>query len=246
MESVPEKIPAHVAIIMDGNGRWAEQRKLGRIEGHRSGIKTAREIVNYSSEIGIKYLTLYTFSRENWNRPAVEVNMLMRFLEKYLKREAENLFNRNIRFKAIGNLEDLPSGVLKVIDSVTEKTSKCEGMTLQLALSYSGRDEILDAARSLARKVSEGSLDPNNIDEDLFSKALYTAEIPDPDLLIRTSGESRISNFLLWQLAYTELYITDVLWPDFSKDELLKAIRDFTSRERRYGLTREQVVGLVG
>lgn len=238
-----EKIPGHIAIIMDGNGRWAEGRGLSRIKGHRRGIKTARDIVNYASELGLRYLTLYTFSKENWSRPEYEVNTLMLFLEKYLMEEAGNLLERRIRFKAIGELTDLPKSVRKVIEKVESQTKGCEGMVLQLALSYGGRDEIVSAVRSIAQEVKDGRLDVEDISEEAVKSRLYTAGVPDPDLLIRTSGERRISNFLLWQMAYTELYVTDVLWPDFSRDDFLKAIRDYQGRERRFGLTGKQLVG---
>ncbi len=202
--------------------------------------------MNYCSEIGIRYLTLYTFSKENWNRPAFEVDMLMRFLEKYLKLEAENLTERNIRFKAIGDIEDLPGSVARVVNEVEASTAENDGMLLQLALSYSGRDELVSACRKLAREVAEGSKTPEEIDEASINDSLQTSGVPDPDLLIRTSGELRISNFLLWQLAYTELYVTDVLWPDFTTEDLLAAIRDYTGRERRFGLTGKQLIGMVG
>lgn len=241
-----ENIPLHIAIIMDGNGRWAEKKRQSRIKGHKKGIEAAREIVNYSSELGIKFLTLYTFSKENWNRPAVEVDMLMGFLEKYLKKEAESMMSRSIRFRAIGSLDDLPRSVRRVVSEIEALTSENTGMVLQLALSYSGRGEIVDACRTLVNEVTQGRLSLDDIDEEAFGNSLYTRGLRDPDLLIRTSGEKRISNFLLWQLAYTELYVTDVLWPDFNREELLMAIRDFQRRERRYGLTGEQLVGVAG
>ncbi|MBI5643788.1 MAG: isoprenyl transferase [Deltaproteobacteria bacterium] len=239
-----DKLPRHIAIIMDGNGRWAKQRLLNRINGHRKGIDAARDTVRFCREIGIEYLTLYTFSKENWNRPAHEVSMLMRFLESHLKGEEKSLVENNIRFKAIGNIADLPEGVRAVVDGLEEKTRYNSGMVLQLALSYSGREEITKAAREIAQKVYTGALRPEDITEDLFKSFLYTGNAPDPDLLIRTSGEKRISNFLLWQLAYTEIYITDVLWPDFTLSHLEDAIRDYQGRERRFGLVKE--VGAAG
>ncbi|MBI2411660.1 MAG: isoprenyl transferase [Deltaproteobacteria bacterium] len=239
-----EKLPRHIAIIMDGNGRWARQRFLNRINGHRKGIEAAREMVRACRELGVECLTLYTFSRENWNRPAHEVHMLMMFLESHLKGEERNLVDNNVRFRAIGSIGDLPEGVRAVIADLEEKTRYNSGMILQLALSYSGRDEITHAARELARKVREGALAPEDITEEVFNDFLYTKGVPDPDLLIRTSGEKRISNFLLWQLAYTEIHITDVLWPDFTRDHLEEAIRDYQSRDRRFGLVKE--VGVAG
>lgn len=247
MEKVfTEKLPAHIAIIMDGNGRWAEKKRLSRIKGHRKGIEAAKDIVRFSREIGIKYLTLYTFSKENWNRPATEVAFLMGFLERHLRSEAPDLLKNNIRFRAVGNLDDLPSSVRAAVEEVEEKTRGCSGMFLQLAISYSAREELVDAARNIARLACEGKLSLDEIDEERFEGFLSTAGIPDPDLLIRTSGERRVSNFLLWQIAYTEIYTTEVLWPDFTREDLLTAIRDFQARERRFGLTREQLAGVVG
>ncbi len=239
MANNKERLPGHIAIIMDGNGRWARQRLLNRINGHRKGIDAARDTVRYCAEMGIGYLTLYTFSRENWNRPAHEVQALMMFLESHLRGEEKSLMENNIRFRPIGNISELPSGVRAVIADLESKTSKNTGMVLQLALSYSGREEIVSAARELAKKAKDGVLEPEAITEDLFRASLYTKDAPDPDLLIRTSGEKRISNFLLWQLAYTEIYITDVLWPDFSRGDLEEAIRDYQGRERRFGLVKE-------
>ncbi|HEY4707899.1 MAG TPA: isoprenyl transferase [Thermodesulfobacteriota bacterium] len=243
---VRENLPRHIAIIMDGNGRWAKKRLLNRINGHRKGIEAARETVTNCRELGIGCLTLYTFSKENWNRPALEVEMLMRFLEQHLKGEERSLVENNIRFRAIGQIEDLPSGVRDVVSMLEEKTRNNTGMVLQLALSYSGRGEITAAARRIARQVYEGKLLPEEITEETVQSNLYTAEVPDPDLLIRTSGEMRISNFLLWQLAYTEIHITDVLWPDFTKEHLYAAIRDYQKRERRFGLVKEKEVGAAG
>lgn len=231
---------------MDGNGRWAKKRLLNRINGHRKGIDVARDTVRFCRELGIGYLTLYTFSRENWNRPEHEVQMLMKYLEAHLRGEEKTLVENNIRFKAIGSVSELPQGVRDVIDGLEAKTSGNTGMVLQLALSYSGREEITRAARSLAMDVYKGSLLPNDITEEMFQSRLYTGDGPDPDLLIRTSGEKRISNFLLWQLAYTEIYITDALWPDFTRAHLEDAIKDYQKRDRRFGLVKEQEAGAAG
>lgn len=241
-----DKLPRHIAIIMDGNGRWAKKRLLNRINGHRKGIDVARDTVRFCRELGIGYLTLYTFSRENWNRPEHEVQMLMKYLEAHLRGEEKTLVENNIRFKAIGSVSELPQGVRDVIDGLEAKTSGNTGMVLQLALSYSGREEITRAARSLAMDVYKGSLLPNDITEEMFQSRLYTGDGPDPDLLIRTSGEKRISNFLLWQLAYTEIYITDALWPDFTRAHLEDAIKDYQKRDRRFGLVKEQETGAAG
>jgi undecaprenyl diphosphate synthase len=241
-----DKPPRHIAIIMDGNGRWARRRSLPRISGHRRGIEVARDTVTACRELGVKHLTLYVFSRENWNRPVAEVKMLMGLLEKHLKIEARNMIKNNIRFRAIGNIAELPDRVRKVIKRVEDETKDNDGMVLNLALSYSGREEIVGACRAVLKTVAEGKLNVDEISEQTFQRFLYTAGTPDPDLLIRTSGERRISNFLLWQLAYTEIYVTDVLWPDFTRERLVMAIRDFQSRERRFGLTGEQVLGIAG
>jgi undecaprenyl diphosphate synthase len=241
----PENMPRHIAIIMDGNGRWAEKRCLGRINGHRKGVEAARMVVKSCRELGIEYLTLYTFSSENWNRPPAEVKMLMGFLERHLKGETPMMMENGIRFKAIGNIEDLPLSVRNVIADLEEKTSGNDDMVLQMALSYGSRAELTEACRRLARRVESGEITPDDITEDMLGDCLYTAGVPDPDLLIRTSGEMRISNFLLWQIAYTELCISDVLWPDFKKEHLIGAISDFQSRERRFGLTGKQAVKAV-
>jgi len=232
---------------MDGNGRWAKKRLLNRINGHRKGIDVARDTVRHCRELGVEYLTLYTFSKENWNRPAVEVQMLMKLLESHLKGELKTLIDNNIRFKAIGSITDLPMGVRAVIDELESKTAHNNGMVLFLALSYGGREEITRAARVLAARVAGGTLSPDEITEDMFQGCLYTEGAPDPDLLIRTSGEMRISNFLLWQLAYTEIHVTGVLWPDFTREDLLAAIRDYQGRDRRFGLVKEpEGVGAAG
>lgn len=235
-------LPKHIAIIMDGNGRWAEKRSLNRIAGHRMGIKRAKEIIRASREIGIQVLTLYAFSTENWNRPQREISTLMTLLKRFLAAEGKSLIKNDIRLNTIGAIEDLPGDVQDVLREVMEQSRNNTGMVLNAALSYSGRQEIIQAIRKMCRGVSEGRVDPGRIDEKLFSDYLYTAGLPDPDLLIRTSGEYRISNFLLWQTAYTELYITSTLWPDFSKRDLLRAIDDYGMRERRFGLTRQQLV----
>jgi undecaprenyl diphosphate synthase len=241
-----DKAPRHIAIIMDGNGRWAKKRMLPRVYGHRKGIDVARDTVTACRELGVQYLTLFTFSRENWNRPESEVKLLMRLLEKHLKIETRSMVENNIRFRGIGNLAELPPSVRRVIASVEDATRDNDGMCLELALSYSGRDDILGACRSVLESIREGKLKPEELSEETFSTHLYTAGTPDPDLLIRTSGERRVSNFLLWQLAYTEIYITDVHWPEFTREHLEKAIRDFQSRQRRFGLTGEQCLGAAG
>ena len=234
-------LPKHIAIIMDGNGRWAEKRSLNRIAGHRMGIKRAKEVIRACRELGIEVLTLYAFSTENWNRPRREISTLMSLLKRFLSAEGKTLVKNNIRLNAIGSLEDLPGDVRDVLNEVMLQSRHNTGMVLNAALSYSGRNEILQAVKNICRGVSAGSLDPSLIDERLFSDHLYTAGLPDPDLLIRTSGEYRISNFLLWQTAYTELYITGTLWPDFTKKDLHRAIADYGKRERRFGLTRQQI-----
>ena len=234
-------VPKHIAIIMDGNGRWAEKRSLNRIAGHRMGITRAKEIIRACRELGIEVLTLYAFSTENWNRPRREISTLMSLLKRFLSAEGKTLVKNNIRLNAIGSLEDLPGDVRDVLNEVMQQSRHNTGMVLNAALSYSGRNEILQAVKNICRGVSAGSVDPSLIDERLFSDHLYTAGLPDPDLLIRTSGEYRISNFLLWQTAYTELYITGTLWPDFTQKDLHRAIADYGKRERRFGLTRQQI-----
>jgi undecaprenyl diphosphate synthase len=224
-----------VAIIMDGNGRWAQQRRLPRIEGHRAGAESVRAIVRASGELGIEYLTLYAFSIENWSRPRAEVTALMHLLEFYLKQEIPELDKNNVRLAAIGRLHELPGSAQKQLQKSIEALSKNTGLTLVLALSYGGRAELVDAMRSIAREIKAGRLDVADIDEKVISQHLYTRGIPDPDLLIRTSGEMRVSNFLLWQISYAEMYVTDTLWPDFRKPELLRAVEDFSRRHRRFG-----------
>ncbi|UCF66361.1 MAG: isoprenyl transferase [Acidobacteriota bacterium] len=230
-----ERLPRHIAIIMDGNGRWARQRHLPRIAGHRAGIAAVREVLETSARLGIEVLTLYAFSRENWSRPASEVNALMRLLREYVDGELTTLCEKNIRFRTIGRISDLPAPVVEGLARAERATAGNTGMTFLIALSYSGRSEIVDAAVEIAQRVRRGQLDPEAIDEDLVSSTLNTAGLPDPDLLIRSSGERRISNFLLWQIAYAELFITPVLWPDFRRQHLLEAIVDFQARERRFG-----------
>ena len=230
-----QTVPAHVAIIMDGNGRWATQRSLPRIAGHHEGVKTARAIVRAADAIGVRYLTLYAFSTENWNRPEDEVSMLMTLLEHTVQSELPELMQRNVRLRVIGRTEGVPSGVRRGIAKVVDGTRDNTGMQLMMAFNYGGRDELLDAFRRLAVEVRDGRLEPESICEKDVSRALYTADIPDPDLLIRTSGEMRVSNFLLWQIAYTELWITPALWPDFDARALYRAIADFQARTRRFG-----------
>lgn len=231
------KIPAHVAIIMDGNGRWAQAQGLPRIRGHEEGGKRVREIVRAAGEAGVKYLTLYAFSSENWKRPKVEIDFLMNLLSRYLESEKEELQKMNVQFQAMGELNKLSNTIQKKIGEMTQDLSKNTGLVLTLALSYSSRNEITQAVRRISEEAKNGKLKPDSITDEVFSKYLYTKSMPDPDLLIRTSGEYRISNFLLWQLSYTELYITDVFWPDFKKEQFLKALEEYGKRERRYGLT---------
>ena len=237
----PDCIPRHVAIIMDGNGRWAERRGLSRIRGHRQGLEALRGVVRAAGDLGVRYLTLYAFSLENWNRPESEVRELMRLLDRYIDRELDEVTAEGVRVRAIGRLERLPEAIARKIEAAAERTRDNEKMDLVFALSYGGRAEIVDAARALAREVEEGKLDPSAIDEKTFAAYLYDPELPDPDLLIRTGAESRVSNFLLWQIAYTELYTTSVMWPDFTREDLAAAIADFQSRERRFGLTGAQL-----
>ena len=236
-----ENLPRHLAIIMDGNGRWARARMLPRLMGHRKGVQTVRLIVEECSKIGISYLTLFAFSAENWSRPKSEVRSLMTLLKKYIRMEVPRMMRNNIRFNVIGNRSDLPADVACGLNDAMNSTAANCGMTLTLALSYGSRQEILHAAKCVAADIRSGSISPDDLSEDSFSRYLYTAGLPDPDLLVRTSGEMRISNFLLWQLAYTELYFTEVNWPDFNKDELYRALADYQQRERRFGLTSEQL-----
>jgi len=228
-------LPRHVAIIMDGNGRWAKERSLPRIEGHRAGAESARIIIRTAGEVGIKYLTLYAFSVENWNRPKDEVDALMKYLVHYLKTETPELNKNNVRLEIIGQVYRLPEVVQEHLRKSIATLSKNNGLTLIMALSYGGRTEIVDAVRGIASKVKAGMLDPADITEQVFSQHLYTRNVPDPDLLIRTSGEMRVSNFLLWQISYTELYITQTLWPDFRKTQLFAALEEYNRRHRRFG-----------
>jgi undecaprenyl diphosphate synthase len=236
----PARLPKHIAIVMDGNGRWAQARSLPRIVGHREGVKSVDEIVTTCRKFGISALTLYAFSTENWGRTRAEVNALMRILREYLRKELYRMLQENIRFNTIGRISDFPDTIQSLISEVREKTKQNDGMVLTLALSYGARTEIIEAIQKLAHDVQHGLINPDHIDASLFENYLYTADLPDPDLLIRTSGELRISNFLLWQIAYTELYFTPVLWPDFRGNDLLQAIIAFQKRERRFGLTQEQ------
>jgi len=229
-------LPRHVAIIMDGNGRWAKKRHLPRLQGHRVGRESVRTVVRTAAKIGIPYLTLYTFSLENWKRSKEEVGGLMMFLEEVLRAEFEELDENGVQLHAIGRLDMLPANTRHSLDDTMAKLAKNKRLVLTLALSYGGRAEIVDAARRIAEKVKTGEIDALDIDEDTFRRALYEPETPDPDLLIRTSGESRVSNFLLWQIAYAEILVTDVLWPDFRENELIESIEAYQRRERRFGL----------
>lgn len=245
MEQIDKnKLPCHIAIIMDGNGRWAKKRNLSRINGHLKGVEAVREVVTACRELGIKVLTLYAFSIENWQRPKDEVKALMELLKEYLVKERDEMVKNNIRLSAIGQLEDLPPDVRAALYETMKRTSHCDGMILNLALSYGGRSEILFAVRGMLLALKQGKIKEEEIDLTSFPKYLWTRGLPDPDLLIRTSGESRISNFLLYQIAYTELYLTETLWPDFHRQELLKAIVEYQTRERRFGLTSEQINGI--
>ena len=230
-------IPSHVAIIMDGNGRWAKKRMLNRVQGHRKGAETVRTIVECCREIGISILTLYAFSTENWQRPKMEVAALMSLLAKFLKSEQKNMLDNNIRLNAIGQIERLPEHVRQALYEAMTLTKNNEGMIFNLALSYGGRAEIVRMVRDVAIKAKEGRIDPDSITYEVVSDHLYTKGMPDPDLLIRTSGEMRISNFLLCQIAYTEIFVTDTLWPDFSKEEFLRILQNYQHRERRFGST---------
>ena len=233
----PKRLPKHVAVIMDGNGRWAKKRGISRIRGHEKGAEAVRQIVRTSREIGISWLTLYAFSEENWKRPKHEIQALMKLLNRFLKGELKEMQENGIRLKTIGRTQKLPDDTRKILIETIEKTASNKELVLTLALSYGGRQEVMDAIRNIATRIEEGSISASEISEQLVSNALYTAGMPEPDLLIRTSGEYRISNFLLWQIAYTEIYITPTLWPDMGKEEFLAAIEDFQKRERRFGAT---------
>ena len=236
-----DNLPRHIAIIMDGNGRWANQRNLDRSYGHREGVTSVRDVIEAASKIDIRYITLYTFSTENWNRPIEEIDALMSLMIQAIARETPDLIKNNIRLKTIGNISRLPLDTLNALNKCIEDTSSSTGSTLILALSYSSKWEIIEAAKKIALKFKNGELDL--IDESVIDANLTTAGIPDPDLLIRTGGEQRISNFLLWQLAYSELYFTDTLWPDFREADLYEAILDYQNRERRFGKTSAQIKG---
>tara|TARA_B100001540_G_scaffold271749_1_gene255675 strand:+ start:706 stop:1446 length:741 start_codon:yes stop_codon:yes gene_type:complete len=236
-----ENIPNHIAIIMDGNGRWAKEKGLPRIAGHKEGINSVRDITRICGEIGVKYLTLYTFSTENWNRPKKEVNALMSLLLSTIKIEIKELHKKNVKFSTIGNLSFLPKKTESGLKDGIDLTKNNNGLNLILALNYGSRQEIIDSVIDIANRVKSGEIDIDHINETLFSSFLYTKNIPDPDLLIRTSGELRISNFLLWQCAYTEMYLTNTFWPSFREDDLFKAILNYQNRERRYGKISEQV-----
>jgi undecaprenyl diphosphate synthase len=228
-------LPGHVAIIMDGNGRWARQRGLPRIAGHREGINSVREVVRVAGELGIGVLTLYVFSAENWRRPHREIGALMKLLRETTQREIEDLMRNNVRLGIIGRLQDIAPAARKVLLAAVDRTAGNAGLLLNLAINYGGRSELVDAARRMAVDTQQGRLTAEAIDDRVFARYLYTEGLPDPDLLIRTSGEMRVSNFLLWQIAYTEIYVTDVLWPDFRREQLYRAILDYQGRERRFG-----------
>jgi len=235
------KLPQHIAIIMDGNGRWAKDKGKLRIFGHHNGVLSVRDVVEGAVELGVKYLTLYTFSSENWNRPKLEVMVIMELMVSTIHKEIETFMKNNVRLNAIGDLDMLPPKCHRELLNAIDKTSVNTGLVLTLALSYSSRREILQAVKSIAGKVQKGELNIEDIDENTFENNLYTSGMPNPELLIRTSGEYRISNYLLWQIAYAELYFTSKLWPDFRKEDLYEAILDYQKRERRFGLTSEQV-----
>ena len=240
-----ERIPRHVAIIMDGNGRWAKQRNLPRIMGHKAGSESVKNIVKAARELNLQVLTLYAFSTENWKRPSIEIQGLMTLLKTYLKLELQNMLDNDISLRCIGEIEKLPTDVQKILTEVIQETAqKAEGeagLILNLALSYGSRSELVRAARIMAEKCVSGQFEPEDFSEKLFASHLYTADLPDPDLLIRTGGESRLSNFLLWQLSYAELYITETMWPDFNAERFSEVLKYFQSRERRFGQTSEQL-----
>jgi undecaprenyl diphosphate synthase len=237
----PARLPSHVAIIMDGNGRWAMQKGHLRMLGHQHGVQAVRNVTEAAAELGVKFVTLYAFSTENWRRPQEEINALMALLVDTIQSETETLMKNGIRLEAIGNLTQLPPACNKQLQETVEVTKDNHRMTLILALSYSGRWDIIEATRKIARQVKQGRLQPDEIDENVLNSALNTSKYPNPELLIRTSGEQRISNFLLWEIAYAEMHFTPVLWPDFSKDDFYQALLDFQQRDRRFGLTAEQL-----
>jgi len=234
-------IPNHIAIIMDGNGRWAKKRGLPRVAGHHEGVKSVRDIVEACGELNVHILTLYTFSTENWRRPQDEISALMELLVRTLRKEIDDLMKNNVRLTAIGQIENLPGEAAREFREGIEFTRNNSGLNLNLALNYGSREEMIYCVRSIAKEVKSGLINPDSIDASIIQKYLYTASLPDPDLMIRTSGEFRLSNFLLWQLAYTEIYITDILWPDFRRGQLYRAINDFQHRERRFGKVSEQI-----
>jgi undecaprenyl diphosphate synthase len=229
------RIPAHVAIIMDGNGRWAKQRLLNRVKGHEKGAETVRMVVRASREIGIRFLTLYAFSTENWNRPKAEIQALMGLLERFLHSERDELLENNIRLNIIGQIHRFGKRTQEAVEDVVTQSASNDGMVLNLALSYGGRTEIVEMVRRLSQRIKDGEMVPEDVDEEVVADHLYTRSIPDPDLLIRTSGEMRVSNFLLWQIAYTELFITDTLWPDFDREEYIQILEAYQRRNRRFG-----------
>ena len=237
----PSNIPNHIAIIMDGNGRWAKAKGKNRLFGHRNGVKAVQKTVEESTRLGVKHLTLYAFSTENWKRPQKEINTLMNLLVKSLKKELEQMLQNDIRLNTIGNLSKLPLSVQEELNQTIEKTKKNSRMTLTLALNYGGKEELTHAFREIAFKVKNNIISPENVDETIINKHLYTQNLPDVDLLIRTSGEQRISNFLLWKIAYAELYFLDILWPEFNETHLHLAIHNYQNRERRFGKTSEQL-----
>ena len=238
---IKEKLPKHVAIIMDGNGRWAKKRGKARIFGHKKGVETVHKIVEAADEIEVEYLTLYAFSTENWNRPKAEVDSLMMLLVSTIKSEVNTLIKNNVRLLTIGNLDDLPKKVNKKITEAIDKTKNNTGLNLVIALSYSSRWEIINAVKNIGNQIQQKKINVEDINNELFDKFLTTSKIPDPELLIRTSGEYRISNFLLWQIAYSELYFTEKFWPDFEKEDFFEAINNYQNRERRFGKTSEQI-----
>lgn len=235
------RLPSHVAIIMDGNGRWAKGKGKLRVFGHHNGVLSVRDVVEGAGEVGVKYLTLYTFSAENWNRPSFEVTAIMELLVSTIHKEIKKLMQNNVRLNAIGDLQQLPAKCYKELQWAINETANNTGLVLTLALSYGSRREMMQAAQQIAEKVKAGELQPEDITEEVFAQNLYTHNLPDPELLIRTSGEYRISNYLLWQIAYAELYFTQKLWPDFRREDLYEAILDYQKRERRFGMTSEQV-----
>ncbi len=237
----PDHIPHHIAIIMDGNGRWAQRKGLARVIGHKVGVESVQKIVKASRELGVKVLTLYAFSAENWQRPALEVKTLMGMLKSYLKQELNNLTKNNIQLRAIGEVEKLPAEVQAVLADTIKSTAANNGMVLNLALSYGSRQEITRAVKSIAEKCLNGELQSAAINEDIINDFLYTSGLPDPDMIIRTGGESRLSNFLLWQASYAEIYITETAWPNFRRHHLISAIADYQKRQRRFGKTGEQI-----